>query len=106
MKIPMALVDAVRKSVNARVHAGLGTEQQLTGLTLRVGRPMYGACFHIEDMLERCTSTLLIGQAGVGKSTILREMSRCCFSTRVRVECTERSATPISQYAASDQLLI
>jgi hypothetical protein len=33
-------------------------------------------CEPIEDIVQRCNSTLLIGQAGVGKSTTLREMCR------------------------------
>ena len=45
----------------------------LEGLDLRVGRTFsgrafYGICDQIENVLERCTSTLLIGQAGVGKA--------------------------------------
>ncbi len=36
----------------------------------------YSLCDKIEDVIEQCKSTLVIGQAGIGKSTILREMSR------------------------------
>lgn len=55
------------------------SEQQLTGLTLRVGRTIYGACFHIEDMLEDCTSKLLVGQAGTANSTVLPEGESGCL---------------------------
>ena len=49
--------------------------RELVGLNLRVGRAVYGGCHQIEDKLQDCKSTLLTGQAGVGKSTILRERS-------------------------------
>ena len=55
------------------------SERQLTGLTLRVGRTIFGACFHIEDMLEDCTSKLLVGQAGTANSTVLPEGESVCL---------------------------
>ena len=59
------------------------TKEQLVQLTLHVGRPIYGTCDQIEDRLSERTSALVIGQAGVGKSTVLRGMS-CLLSGTVR----------------------
>ena len=56
--------------------------QRLTGLTLLDGRACFGVCDQIEDIMERCNSTLLIGQARVGKRTILGEMVRL-FSDKI-----------------------
>ncbi|CAE8655677.1 unnamed protein product [Polarella glacialis] len=67
MEIPENLYHAVQRKLGASC---------LTGLTLRVGRPFLGVCDRIQDSVSRCLSTLLIGQAGVGKSTVLREMAR------------------------------
>ena len=56
--------------------------QRLTGLTLLDGRACFGVCDQIEDIMERCKSTLLIGQARVGKRTVLGEMVRL-FSDKI-----------------------
>ncbi|CAE8673341.1 unnamed protein product [Polarella glacialis] len=67
MEIPENLYHTVQRKLGAPC---------LTGLTLRVGRPVLGVCDRIQDSVSRCVSTLLIGQAGAGKSTVLREMAR------------------------------
>jgi stage III sporulation protein SpoIIIAA len=46
------------------------------GLTLRVGRAVYGTIDIIQDLIEEGKSLLLLGRPGVGKTTMLREAAR------------------------------
>ena len=48
----------------------------VVGLTLRVGRAVYGTVDIIGDLLESEKSVLLLGRPGVGKTTLLREAAR------------------------------
>ena len=49
---------------------------EIVGLTLRVGRAVYGTTRIIEDLISTGKSVLLVGKPGVGKTTMLREVAR------------------------------
>ncbi|MCA9954682.1 MAG: AAA family ATPase, partial [Anaerolineales bacterium] len=55
---------------------------EVVGLTLRVGRAVYGTIDIIEDIIAEGHSILLLGRPGVGKTTMLREMARILAEKR------------------------
>lgn len=59
-----------------RISAIRNRNRDIIGLTLRVGRAVYGTISLISDLLGSNESILLLGRPGVGKTTMLREMAR------------------------------
>ncbi len=59
-----------------RISAIRNRKGQIIGLTLRVGRAVFGTIDLIRDLLESGKSLLFLGRPGVGKTTKLREMAR------------------------------
>lgn len=59
-----------------RISAIRNRGGQIIGLTLRVGRAIYGTIRVIEDLIMTGKSVLLLGKPGVGKTTMLREVAR------------------------------
>ncbi len=54
----------------------------VVGLTLRVGRAVYGTIEIIQDIIESGKSILILGRPGVGKTTLLREAARILAENR------------------------
>jgi stage III sporulation protein SpoIIIAA len=59
-----------------RISAIRNRQGDIIGLTLRVGRAMFGTIDLIRDLIEDNRSVLLLGRPGVGKTTKLREIAR------------------------------
>lgn len=59
-----------------RISAIRNRTSDIIGLTLRVGRAVYGTIFIVSDLLETDKSILILGRPGIGKTTMLREMAR------------------------------
>jgi stage III sporulation protein SpoIIIAA len=59
-----------------RISAIRNRRGHIVGLTLRVGRAVYGTVDIIQDIVETGKSVLILGRPGVGKTTLLREAAR------------------------------
>jgi stage III sporulation protein SpoIIIAA len=59
-----------------RISAIRNRRGDIIGLTLRVGRAVFGTIDLIRDLVESGKSVLLLGRPGVGKTTKLREVAR------------------------------
>ena len=59
-----------------RISAIRNRRGHIVGLTLRVGRAVYGTVDIIQDIVESGKSLLLLGRPAVGKTTLLREAAR------------------------------
>lgn len=71
-----------------RISALRNRRGHIIGLTLRVGRAVFGTVAPMLDLVERGRSILLLGPPGVGKTTRLREVARVLadeFNKRVIV---------------------
>lgn len=59
-----------------RISAIRNRRGAVVGLTLRVGRAVYGTVDIIQDIVESGKSVLILGRPGIGKTTLLREAAR------------------------------
>ena len=65
-----------------RISAIRARRGHVVGLTVRVGRAVYGTIDIIQDLLESGKSLLILGRPGVGKTTLLREAARILAEQR------------------------
>jgi len=59
-----------------RISAIRNRRSMIVGLTCRVGRAVYGTIDILQDLIDSGKSLLILGQPGIGKTTILRETAR------------------------------
>jgi len=59
-----------------RISCIRNRQGRIVGLTLRVGRAVYGTIDIMRDIVESGKSIMLLGRPGVGKTTMLREVAR------------------------------
>ena len=62
-----------------RISAIRNRNGKVVGLTIRIGRAVYGTIKIIEDLISTGKSLLLLGRPGVGKTTMLREIARILY---------------------------
>jgi stage III sporulation protein SpoIIIAA len=65
-----------------RISAIRNRRGHIVGLTLRVGRAVYGTVDIIQDIIESGKSVLLLGRPAIGKTTLLREAARILAETK------------------------
>lgn len=65
-----------------RISAIRNRKGRVIGLTLRVGRAVFGTVEIIRDLIMAGRSVLLLGRPGVGKTTMLRETARLLADSR------------------------
>lgn len=58
-----------------RISCVKNKANEVVGLTMRIGRSIFGTIQIIKDCLEQNKSVLLLGPPGVGKTTMLREIA-------------------------------
>jgi stage III sporulation protein SpoIIIAA len=73
-----------------RIAAIRNRAGHIVGLTCRVGRAVYGTLDIIEDWIMSGKNLLILGQPGVGKTTMLREAARV-LSEKKRVVIVDTS---------------
>jgi stage III sporulation protein SpoIIIAA len=74
-----------------RISCIRNRHNDVVGLTMRVGRAVYGTVRVIEDLVNSGTSILLLGRPGVGKTTMLREVARVLSESGKRVIVVDTS---------------
>jgi stage III sporulation protein SpoIIIAA len=59
-----------------RISAIRNRNRKIVGLTVRIGRAVFGTIEIIADLVESGKSILIMGRPGIGKTTMLREAAR------------------------------
>ena len=65
-----------------RISAIRNRKGDVIGLTIRIGKAVYGTIKIIQDLIEEGQNVLILGRPGVGKTTMLREAARILAETK------------------------
>lgn len=65
-----------------RISAMRNRKGDIIGLTIRIGKAVYGTIKIIEDLINERQNVLIMGRPGVGKTTMLREAARILAETK------------------------
>ena len=65
-----------------RISAIRNRKGDVIGLTIRIGKAVYGTIKIIQDLIDEGQNVLLLGRPGVGKTTMLREAARILAETK------------------------
>ncbi len=65
-----------------RISAIRNRKGDVIGLTIRIGKAVYGTIKIIEDLIHEGENVLILGRPGIGKTTMLREAARVLAETK------------------------
>ena len=65
-----------------RISAIRNRKGDVIGLTIRIGKAVYGTIKIIQDLIDEGQNVLILGRPGVGKTTMLREAARILAETK------------------------
>ena len=70
-----------------RISAIRNRRGNIVGLTVRIGRAVYGTIDIIADLIEAGQSVLIVGPPGVGKTTLLAGGGTCARQPQTCGHC-------------------
>jgi stage III sporulation protein SpoIIIAA len=86
-----------------RLSVTFGIENELTAVTLRIGRPIVGISEIFSDLIEMEKSILFLGPPGLGKTSMIRDLARKISSMNRKTIIID-SSCEITGYKANHEI--